>query len=696
MSSAISALPPQRIGIRSLRDVAAVVMRHLGKSAAVFVVVSALATAAMVYWPEIYLSEAKLLVKISGQVEPLEITGRTTGVPRSRESEIQSELAILESQDLLRGVVEKLGPEPFLGTKARDPQSRLSPAEAALLQLEKNMRASGEQESNIIRLVYSNESPDVARQVLETLIALFLEKRVLVHRSPGAYEFLSEQLSGLDERLRGLRERLYTIKAEDDIYALDEQRRSVGQLVASREEAAAELAASIAAAVSRIESLQQEYERLPATRVLSETSGWENGFSDHMRQRLYDMKMQLRELSSKYQPDNLTIKDLKERIAITEGLLEKEDTQRTHVTTGPDENRHQIQLSIVNEQAALLGLKSRLATALTAADVARKRLDDLNKREKELSGIERDIQLSEQTRTRWFEGVEQARIDKALEEQKISNITMVQAATRPTLPVGPGRKWILMVGIAVAAFAAIGTVFLFDYFDDSFHTPEAVEAGLRLPVLASIPASGRLGRALARAHDRNRPWDGSLPKEVARECRLMVARVTSKLGADRRPLVLGVTSSKAGVGATSVAAVLAAELAKRGDGPVLLVDRDLNSQRLTRTLVGESEAGTGDAAPPLRATLLENLHILPAGAESAGLREVVEKHSFAYVVVDVPAVELAEHALTDARKCDGVVFVVAPGKSHWLEAHRGIDILKDGGVRVIGTVLNNRRSRNPD
>src|SRR5688500_1237023 len=112
VSSAISTSPPQRIGIRSLRDVSAVVMRHLGKSAAVFVVVAGLAAAAMVLWPQSYLSEAKLLVKISGQVEPLEVAGRTTGVPRSRESEIQSELAILESQDLLRNLVDKLGPDP--------------------------------------------------------------------------------------------------------------------------------------------------------------------------------------------------------------------------------------------------------------------------------------------------------------------------------------------------------------------------------------------------------------------------------------------------------------------------------------------------------------------------------------------------------------------------------------------------------
>jgi Mrp family chromosome partitioning ATPase len=167
----------------------------------------------------------------------------------------------------------------------------------------------------------------------------------------------------------------------------------------------------------------------------------------------------------------------------------------------------------------------------------------------------------------------------------------------------------------------------------------------------------------------------------------MIARITSKIGAERRPLVLGVTSSKGGVGVTSVAAFLAAELAGRGDGPVLLVDRDFNEQRLTRALVDESVEA---ANLPVRATPFEGLHILPADKD-AELRELPTLRSFAYVVVDVPAVELSEHALANARSCDGVVFVVAPGKSHLLEAHRGIDILKDGGVRVLGTVLNKRR-----
>ena len=682
-----------RVGIRSLRDLTAVAMRHLGKASAVFLLLlGATAAAALVLSPQ-YQSEAKLLVKITAAVDPLEVTGRTGGVPRSRESEIQTEIAILSSLDLLRRVVEKLGPEPFLGDSANEPRTTLTPEDAALIQFDKNMKASGEQESNIIRIAYTNERPIVAAQVLESLIELYLEKRAVVHRSPGAYEFLAEQLSGLDERLRGLRERLYTIKTENDIYSLDEQRKSISGMVAAREETADELHASIAAAVSRITSLQQEFDRLPVTRILQEASGHENPVADHMRISLFDMLMQERELQTRFPAEDRKVKDLRTRIAMTEGLLETEPANRSWVTTGADENRYQVQLAIVNEQAALLGLRSRLDSAQSTAKTARARLDALNHCERELKALDQEIALGESTRARYLEGAEQARIDRALEDQKISNIGVVQAATRPMLPVGPGRKWVALIGIIVATFAAMGTVFLFDYFDDSFHTPESVEAGLRIPVLASIPSSRRLGRWLGHARDKKDPWNGSLPRGVARECRLMVARIATKLGADRRPLVLGVTSSKGGVGVTSVAAFLAAELASRGDGPVLLVDRDFNEKRLTRALVDES---TEAANLPVRATPLEHLHILPADDENGELRELTTLRSFSYVVVDVPAVELSEHALADARSCDGVVFVVAPGKSHLLESHRGIDILKDGGVRVLGTVLNKRRFSTSD
>jgi len=683
-------IPPLRptVGIRSLRDLTAIVMRHIGKASAVFLLLLGLTAAAVILWSPQFQSEAKLLVKISAAVEPIDLAGRTGGVLRSRESEIHSEIAIMSSLDLLRRVVEKLGPMPFLGDETTDPDSTLTPEDAALIQFDKNLKVSGEQESNIIRLAYSNEKPAVAAQVLESLIELYLEKHAIVHRSPGAYEFLAEQLSGLDERLRGLRERLYTIRADNDIYALDEQRKSIGAMVASREDSAEELHASIAAAVSRIAALQQEYEKLPATRVMQETGGHDNPVADHMRINLFDMLMQEHQLQTQFPAEDRQVKNLRERIATTMGLLEAEPKSRSWVTTGADENRHQLQLAILNEQTALVGLRSRLASALSTEEAARKRLDVLNHNERELKALEQEITLGETTRARYLEGVEQARIDRALEEQKISNITVVQAATPPLLPVGPGRKWIVLIGVVVAAFAAMGTVFLFDYFDDSFHTPESVEAGLRVPVLASIPSSRRLGRLLGHARDRKHPWNGSLPDGVAHECRLMVARLTAKIGADRRPLVLGVTSSKGGVGVTSVAAFLAAELANRGDGPVLLVDRDFNEQRLTRALVDESaEAGN----LPVRATPLEGLHILPADDDTE-FRELTTLRSFSYVVVDVPAVQLSDHALADARSCDGVVFVVAPGKSRLLEAHRGIDILKDGGVRVLGTVLNKRRS----
>jgi uncharacterized protein involved in exopolysaccharide biosynthesis len=683
----IPPVPRHGVSIRSLRDVFAVVMRHFGKATAVFMLFLALTAAAVIFLPPQYQSEAKLLVKISAAVEPIDLAGRTGGVPRSRESEIHTEMAILSSLDLLGRVVEKLGPGPFLGASPPDPDSPLTPADLALIQFDKNMKPSMEPDSNIIRLDYTNESPAVAAKVLDSLIELYLEKRAIVHRSPGAYEFLSEQLSGQDERLRGLRERLYTIRTENDIYDLDEQRKSIGAMVASREEAAAEFSASIAAALSRIAALQQEYEKMPPTRVLQEAAGHDNPVGDHMRISLFDMQMQEHDLQTRFPAEDRQVKDLRARIAMTQGLLETEPKSRSWITTGADENRHQLQLSIVNEAASLVGFKSRLDSAQSTEGAARKRLDALNHCERELKALDQEITLGETTRARYLEGVEQARIDRALEDQKISNIMVVQAATKPLLPVGPGRKWIVLIGVVVAAFAAMGTVFLFDYFDDSFHTPESVEAGLRVPVLASIPSSRRLGRLLGHARHKRHPWDGSLPNPVARECRLMIARLTSKIGAERRPLVLGVTSSKGGVGVTSVAAFLAAELAGRGDGPVLLVDRDFNEQRLTRALVDES---VEVANLPVRATPFEGLHILPADKD-ADLRELTTLRSFAYVVVDVPAVELSEHALANARSCDGVVFVVAPGKSHLLEAHRGIDILKDGGVRVLGTVLNKRR-----
>ena len=81
---------------------------------------------------------------------------------------------------------------------------------------------------------------------------------------------------------------------------------------------------------------------------------------------------------------------------------------------------------------------------------------------------------------------EEARIEDALDRNRLLNVSIVE---NPSLPSIPTRSPLLfaLVGVLLAAAVSLGVVFAIDYADQSFRTPSEVLSELRIPVLASVP-----------------------------------------------------------------------------------------------------------------------------------------------------------------------------------------------------------------
>ena len=107
----------ERTHERSLRDVYYVLFRHKWKMVLFLVTVIGTVTVGTLRRPDIFRSEAKLLLRLGREsvtLDPTVTTGQIIGVSRSRESEINSELEILKSRVLAGKVVDTIGPLAFL------------------------------------------------------------------------------------------------------------------------------------------------------------------------------------------------------------------------------------------------------------------------------------------------------------------------------------------------------------------------------------------------------------------------------------------------------------------------------------------------------------------------------------------------------------------------------------------------------
>src|SRR5262249_19632131 len=138
-------------------------------------------------------SDARLLVRYvverSGydQVDSISGQGTRGGTGLTIDAVIAAEVSILTSWDLSVQVAQGLGPNRIL------PDAKSPSVIAAASVVNSGISTSTAKGSNIIGVAYQNRRPAVATAVLNELVNRYFTKHLEVHRSAGAFDFVSQQ-----------------------------------------------------------------------------------------------------------------------------------------------------------------------------------------------------------------------------------------------------------------------------------------------------------------------------------------------------------------------------------------------------------------------------------------------------------------------------------------------------------------------
>ncbi len=142
----------ERIHETSLRDLYYVLFRHKWKIILFFFAVIIAVTVGTFLCAEIYRSKAMLLVRLGREsvtLDPTAATGQIINISSSRTTEINSELEILKSRELIEKVVDSIGADEFL----KRPDERLpvdSTASETLRKTRQELRAAIKKPQNIL------------------------------------------------------------------------------------------------------------------------------------------------------------------------------------------------------------------------------------------------------------------------------------------------------------------------------------------------------------------------------------------------------------------------------------------------------------------------------------------------------------------------------------------------------------------
>jgi uncharacterized protein involved in exopolysaccharide biosynthesis len=504
--------------VYTLRDFSGVLFRQAPTATLCFFLVVAFATVAILFMPDRYESEMRILVKHDRADTLISVSpGSDRALPPDiTEQELNSEIELLQGPDLLAQVAQAVKLEDRLDDGSWNPVPRwidsaiqrvrstgVRPAATAseeklaraVQELRNNLQVEPVRRTWMISVTYTSSDPKLSKEVLESLSKLYLEKHLAVRRAPGTRQFFVEQATQSAKDLEAIQGQLREFGERNGTVSAATEKDAVLAKLADFEGQVRQANAAVAEATARLTSLQLERARTPARHVSSITTGDASGLTQEMQSKILAMELKRTELLQKYTPQYRMVVELSEQIEQTRAALEnartsslKQETTEENPTMRWLEN----EISRVRTEHSAMSARSKALQA--ALDRYRAEAQMLSAADFEQSDLLRAMKAAEDRYSLYQRKEEEARISDALDRTRISNVAVVQAATLPFEPMP--RRSLMWLGLAmlVAMVMALGVAFVKDLIAASVRvrTPDELQSALAdVPVLAWVPETAR-------------------------------------------------------------------------------------------------------------------------------------------------------------------------------------------------------------
>jgi uncharacterized protein involved in exopolysaccharide biosynthesis len=471
----------------SVRDVLHVLFKHKRAILGIFFVAVASVTLGVFLLPPVYEATASVLIKIGREYLPKPDVGAGGNLLSVNQQEIiNSEIAILNSRDVIGKVINALGVDRIYPKIARDPPRNMTPFDAALVEFAKDLRTDDVKKSSVINVSFRNRDPVVAAKALTLLIGFYKEKHLQVFANAES-SFLKEQMAEYQRRLHESEQALETFKQDNKVYSVEEQR---SLLLKQR----VDLDTSLKSANDRVSALKREVSsyRQHLSDIAKDKAQYTQSELDKIlvdaRTRLLSLQIKEQELLAKdYRSDSRSVKDVRKEIWVVKSFLNSQEDNIRHTVRTSNPVYQEVQKQLLKAQADLASQQAGAATLSEQIAQLDRQIRSLDEKQNELSNLKRALSINEKNYLTYAEKHEEARISDDLNRQKIANISVVQAPSIPKKPVEPKKRLDIFLAIILGGIFGVGYAFLLEFISHGLSTPQQVEDRLGHRVLVSIP-----------------------------------------------------------------------------------------------------------------------------------------------------------------------------------------------------------------
>ena len=682
------ALPPPAADVKSDQGLVELshylwVLRRQAWRIAAFVVVCV--TAALIISLRITpIYESTVVIDIDRRM-PTTVIGQDARPTLTNDADqfLATQAQIIQSDSVLRPVVERynlLEREEEYGDLDPEELQALAEAPIELRQL----KVKRPPNTYLLEVSYRASDPELAADVANAIARSYLRHTYEIRytAAAGLSEFMERQLEELRANMERSSNALAQYERELEIINPEEKTNILA---------------------ARLLELNSEYTQAQAERVAREAAyrTLENGGLEaamtyrgreslrKLRDRFADAKQEFAAIQAHYGENHPEYKTAAANLAELRRLMENE--------TANIKRQAEIEYRRALDRERMLQEELRKT---------KEEFDDLNARSFEYQALKREADGDKELYEELLRKIKEATINASFE----NNAARIADPARPGHePVFPNVLLNVLLTFLASALLGVGVAVIADLADDTIRDPEEVMRTLHTAVIGSLPEvkpwRGQLARVTCAANGSAEAHHGttvSTYEEAIRTLRNSILLTDF----DQRLRTILVTSAAPSEGKSTIAIHLAIAHAQQRRR-TLIIDGDLRRPSVHKRFGVQATVGLSDAVvgrgnwreAVVRLSELEDLHVLPAGRNSArraadfigtGLDGILDEAAREYdlVIIDAPPLLGFPEPLQMAAMVDGVVVVTKAAQTSRRAVASVLQTLARLRANVIGLVLN--------